>query len=262
MTDALGGAFDATTRCPGCSASMRSLALEQTPHGEVVVDLCVRCHALWFDAFESVRLTPAATLALFEAVRVAAEPVRAEQKSLACPRCRAGLVETRDLRHTTRFVYWRCPRGHGRFTPFVQFLREKDFLRPLAPRDIERLRSTSGPFAARAAVRLSICPATRAAPTARGRSRRSMSAPPRPPCARWTNARRHPRASMSTDWPMRCSVPARPDAAPEVRSTSSRPGSRCSPRGCQDGDAPHAHRPFRPAAPHYNVMVLQNGLPS
>ena len=140
VTDALGGAFDATTRCPGCGASMGSLALEQTPHGEVVVDLCVRCHALWFDAFESVRLTPAATLALFEAVRVAAEPVRAEQKSLACPRCRAGLVETRDLRHTTRFVYWRCPRGHGRFTPFVQFLREKDLLRPLAPRDIERLK--------------------------------------------------------------------------------------------------------------------------
>jgi len=66
--------------------------------------------------------------------------VRAEQKSLACPRCRAGLVETRDVRHTTRFVYWRCPRGHGRFTPFVQFLREKDFLRPLAPREIERLK--------------------------------------------------------------------------------------------------------------------------
>lgn len=119
---------------------MASLVLERTPHGEVVVDLCMRCHALWFDAFESVRLTPAATLALFEAVRVAKEPVRAEQKSLACPRCRAGLVETLDVRHTTRFVYWRCPRGHGRFTPFVQFLREKDFLKPLAPREIERLK--------------------------------------------------------------------------------------------------------------------------
>jgi hypothetical protein len=66
--------------------------------------------------------------------------VRAEQKPLACPRCRAGLVATRDLRHTTRFVYWRCPRGHGRFTPFVQLLREKDLLQPLAPRDIERLK--------------------------------------------------------------------------------------------------------------------------
>ena len=119
---------------------MAPRVLERTPHGEAVVDLCTRCHALWFDAFESVRLTAAATLALFEAVRAAEGPVRAEQKSLACPRCRAGLVETHDVRHTTRFVYWRCPRGHGRFTPFVQFLREKDFLRPLAPREIERLK--------------------------------------------------------------------------------------------------------------------------
>jgi hypothetical protein len=119
---------------------MAPRVLERTPHGEAVVDLCTRCHALWFDAFESVRLTPAATLALFAAVRAAEGPMRAEQKSLACPRCRAGLVETRDMRHTTRFVYWRCPNGHGRFTPFVQFLREKDFLRPLAPRELERLK--------------------------------------------------------------------------------------------------------------------------
>jgi len=119
---------------------MRPLALEQLPHGELVVDLCARCRALWFDAFESVRLTAGATLALFEAVRAAEAPAHVEQRALACPRCRTGLVETRDLRHTTRFVYWRCPRGHGRFTPFVQFLREKDFLRPLGPREVERLR--------------------------------------------------------------------------------------------------------------------------
>jgi len=140
LTNAAGGTFDASVRCPGCGAPMRALELERSPHGEAVVDLCGRCHALWFDAFESVQLTPGATLALFDAVRSSGEPARAEQTSLACPRCRAALVETRDLRHTTRFVYWRCPRGHGRFTPFVQFLREKDFLRPMAPREIERLR--------------------------------------------------------------------------------------------------------------------------
>jgi len=140
MTNALGGAFDDRTRCPGCAAPMHPIALERLPHGELVVDVCGSCHALWFDAFESVRLSPSATLSLFEAVRAAGEPRRAEQKSLACPRCRAALVETRDLRHTTRFVYWRCPRGHGRYTPFVQFLREKDFVRPLAPAEIERLK--------------------------------------------------------------------------------------------------------------------------
>jgi len=53
----------------------------------------------------------------------------------------ATLAQTQDLRHSTRFSYWRCPKGHGRFTPFVQFLREKDFIRPLTHAEIERLKA-------------------------------------------------------------------------------------------------------------------------
>ena len=49
---------------------------------------------------------------------------------------------TRDVRHTTRFTYYRCRYGHGRFTPYVQFLREKHFIRPLADAEIEKLRAT------------------------------------------------------------------------------------------------------------------------
>jgi hypothetical protein len=49
---------------------------------------------------------------------------------------------THDLQRTTRFTYYRCPNGHGRFTPFVQFLREKDFIRPLSPAELARLRKT------------------------------------------------------------------------------------------------------------------------
>jgi hypothetical protein len=120
---------------------MRAIDLERTPVGASTIDLCERCHALWFDAFESVRLTPAATLALFREVHGAAAPERnALPQFLACPRCRATLVATQDLQRSTRFTYWRCPRAHGRFTPFVQFLREKDFLRPLSPREIEKLK--------------------------------------------------------------------------------------------------------------------------
>ncbi|HEX6137055.1 MAG TPA: hypothetical protein VF059_05325, partial [Casimicrobiaceae bacterium] len=37
--------------------------------------------------------------------------------------------------------YYRCRYDHGRFTPYVQFLREKSFIRPLAPRELERLRA-------------------------------------------------------------------------------------------------------------------------
>lgn len=119
---------------------MRSLALGRRPAGEVVVDLCAPCHLLWFDAFESVQLTPGGTLALFAAIRDGGVADRRPIPSRpACPRCAAPLSETQDLQRTTRFSYYRCPRGHGRLTPFVQFLREKDFIRPLPPADIARL---------------------------------------------------------------------------------------------------------------------------
>jgi hypothetical protein len=48
------------------------------------------------------------------------------------------------LQRTTRFSYWRCPKGHGRFTPFVQFMREKDYLRPLTPAEVAQVRAQIG----------------------------------------------------------------------------------------------------------------------
>lgn len=121
---------------------MRVVSLSRKGHGEIAVDLCDACHALWFDAHESVQLTPAATIELFREVHAAPAPARrALPASLQCPRCRSTLAQTQDFRHSTRFSYWRCPKGHGRFTPFVQFLREKDFIRPLSAAEIERLKA-------------------------------------------------------------------------------------------------------------------------
>jgi hypothetical protein len=121
---------------------MRALALSRTPHGESVVDLCDDCHALWFDRHESVQLTPGAIVSLFHEVQGRAAPARRGlPERMRCPRCRGELARTQDLRHTTRFTYWRCTAGDGRFTPFVQFLREKSFIRPLTTAEIERLKA-------------------------------------------------------------------------------------------------------------------------
>jgi hypothetical protein len=120
---------------------MQAQDLERKAHGRMLVDLCPHCRALWFDAFESLQLTPGATLALFRAVDSA--PVHAGgalPTRLPCPRCGIALLPTHDRQRTTPFTYYRCPRGHGRFTPFVQFLLEKDFIRPLAPAEMRRLR--------------------------------------------------------------------------------------------------------------------------
>ena len=122
---------------------MQPQRLPRKPLGEETVDLCVSCQALWFDAFESTQLTPGATLALFDTIRKLPQAsTRALPSRLSCPRCTEPLVVTHDLQRTTRFTYYRCPNGHGRFTPFVQFLREKDFIRPLSPEELARLRGT------------------------------------------------------------------------------------------------------------------------
>jgi hypothetical protein len=134
-----------TIACPGCGAGMRALDLGRRPHGRVTVDLCPACRGLWFDAHESLQLAPEATLALLQEVVIGAGPAPAPRPGpLACPRCRHGLAATQDVQRTTRFTYWRCTRGHGRFTPFVQFMREKDYLRPLTTEEIAHVRAQIG----------------------------------------------------------------------------------------------------------------------
>lgn len=107
----------------------------------VVVDLCVACEAFWFDQRESLRLSPGSTLKLFRLIgeRRGPRPSSLPDR-MACPRCGTGLKQTSDLQRSTRFEYFRCPNGHGRFTTFFNFLREKDFVRPLSAAQLAELR--------------------------------------------------------------------------------------------------------------------------
>jgi hypothetical protein len=121
---------------------MHALDLERRAAGSQVVDLCDLCQALWFDPMESPQLSPKATLELFRAIHATRpETRRALPRYMTCPRCDTPLAETQDLQHTTRFSYYRCVRGHGRLTPFFQFLREKNFIRPIPKEELERLKS-------------------------------------------------------------------------------------------------------------------------
>lgn len=108
----------------------------------VEIDVCLPCQALWFDGRESLRLAPASTLRLFriigdEAAR-ARHPLPARS---TCPRCNLTLVPTQDMQRNTRFQYRRCPKQHGRFITFFDFLREKNFIKPLSPAEIDELRA-------------------------------------------------------------------------------------------------------------------------
>ena len=127
--------------CPNCRAAMTSLTLEGHYQRSVVIDLCDQCQAFWFDGMESLQLQPASVLELFRLVGKAGGPARASLSDGArCPRCKAELARTFDQQRSSRFEYRRCPEGHGRLTSFYNFLREKDFIRPLSAAQIEELR--------------------------------------------------------------------------------------------------------------------------
>ena len=122
---------------------MRSLALGRDPLAPLTLDACDHCQALWLDAMESQQLTPGALIEVFRAIGASHPESRAPFPALLpCPRCTTPLTLTRDIRKTTRFTYYRCRRGHGRFTPYAQFLREKDFIRPLEASEVARLRAS------------------------------------------------------------------------------------------------------------------------
>jgi Zn-finger nucleic acid-binding protein len=128
--------------CPSCAAQMPRQSLERKPIGQVELDLCFNCHAIWFDQYESAQLTPGAVLELFRTIHEHRDaPRRTVADSLRCPACSVRLQLTHDVQRTNRITYYRCPDGHGRFTTFFQFLREKNFVRSLTGAEINRLKA-------------------------------------------------------------------------------------------------------------------------
>jgi len=142
MTHVDAATCDPLIPCPSCAQGMTKRALPNHDAGQVCLDLCYPCHAIWFDRNESVQLAPRAVIELFRDIHARqGELRRALPERFGCPRCRAPLALTHDLTKAGRFSYWRCPDEHGRLTPFFQFLREKQFVRSLTPAELGRVRA-------------------------------------------------------------------------------------------------------------------------
>jgi hypothetical protein len=119
---------------------MSGMTLERRMGGDVTIDACSGCQAFWFDKYESLQLSPASTLKLMKFIGEQSRAGKAANgEMLRCPRCADYLAFTHDLQGNTRFTYWRCEE-HGRFIDFLDFLREKSFIRVLSPEDIAKLR--------------------------------------------------------------------------------------------------------------------------
>jgi Zn-finger nucleic acid-binding protein len=128
--------------CPACAAPMTEHTLGGHMGASVVIDVCLPCQAFWFDGRESLQLTPASTLKLFRVIGDEAARARhALPARTTCPRCSLALVPVEDMQRTTRFRYRRCPKQHGRFITFFDFLREKNFVKPLSAEQLADLRA-------------------------------------------------------------------------------------------------------------------------
>ena len=122
---------------------MQPQRLARKPLGEVTVDLCARVPGALVR-----RLRKRAADAGRDARAVRRDPHLAAR---GAPR--AAVAAALPALHAAARAHARPPAhdalhllplrdGHGRFTPFVQFLREKDFIRPLSPAELARLKAT------------------------------------------------------------------------------------------------------------------------
>src|SRR5438067_9819747 len=100
-------------KCPSCAADMDARTLEGHLGAEVQIDLCLGCQVFWFDRYESLQLSPGATLRLFGIIAARRQPAAPLASLLRCPRCDLRLLATSDRQRNTPFHYWRCGREHG-----------------------------------------------------------------------------------------------------------------------------------------------------
>lgn len=127
--------------CPRCAQPMQTHVLDGQLRRGVEIDLCVPCQTVWFDQHENLQLTPGATLTMFRLIGERVGRPSLEDRDLSkCPRCHGQLRRTQDLQRSTRFEYFRCPNEHGRLISFFDFLKEKDFVKPLTPAQVAELR--------------------------------------------------------------------------------------------------------------------------
>jgi len=127
--------------CPNCVRPMTTMKLEAHLSAPVEIEMCSGCQVFWFDKYESLKLSPASTLQLMKLIGDNTGPGSPEMSiTLQCPRCSTPLRSTNDIQRTTHFRYWRCGNEHGRLIRFFDFLKEKNFIRPMSASQIEDLR--------------------------------------------------------------------------------------------------------------------------
>ena len=132
--------------CTNCSTLMSLYTLPGHYNQRVELDVCHDCNAIWFDQWESSQLSPDGTVALFQLINerggTSSSASSKFGEGLRCVSCGTGMRLTNDRVKNTRFAYQSCPKGHGRFTTFYNFLAEKQFVRELTQQERAKLAAS------------------------------------------------------------------------------------------------------------------------
>ena len=117
---------------------MQANALPSITGGSVELDLCYPCRGIWIDPQENLKLAPAAVVTLFRSLHEHRDDARQPLAlKIDCPRCSRSLTQGFDVVRSGRYVTYRCPKGHGRFSAFSSFMIEKGFVRLLTRPEID-----------------------------------------------------------------------------------------------------------------------------
>lgn len=126
------------TSCPSCKAPMSIHPLASQDGRPLELDICFACQGLWFDPQENLKLAPASVVELFRLLHEQRDAPRHPLAArLACPRCERTLEKGFDVVRSGRYVTYRCPGRHGRFSAFSSFMVEKGFVRQLTKPEID-----------------------------------------------------------------------------------------------------------------------------
>jgi hypothetical protein len=124
-----------TPHCASCQRPLNVLALEGHYGQSVEVDVCVFCHQVWFDSFESVRLSGLGWVQLLRRMLAAPKSEAVLAQPMHCVRCAGALKGVRNLTRFGRSAAHECERGHGHLQSFALLLAERGLVRPLTQRD-------------------------------------------------------------------------------------------------------------------------------
>lgn len=113
-------------------------ALASVSGGDVLLDLCFPCQGIWFDPQENLKLSPASVVELFRVLHTHQSETRQTLAlKMACPHCNQSLTQGFDVVKSGRYITYRCPQRHGRFSAFASFMIEKGFVRQLTRTEID-----------------------------------------------------------------------------------------------------------------------------